>query len=144
MVNRETVRDAMATLLETALVGTGLPVQAVYNYRPGDFGGQSPVVVVSSSGSERPRFTAAGGRTTVFLQVDAFVLYSDEDTWGEDEAEDRIDLIETTIAETVHANQYTTNWEAADYAARSERIDVEIGGLEYVREMIPLRVEVYG
>jgi hypothetical protein len=24
MVNRETVRDAMATLLETALVGTGL------------------------------------------------------------------------------------------------------------------------
>jgi hypothetical protein len=143
MVNRETVRDAMAALLNTALVGTGLPVQAVYAYRVGDLGGQSPVVVVSSAGSERPRMTAAGGRTTVLLQVDVFVLYSDEGTWGEDDAEDRLDLIEKTIAETLHDNQVTTNWQAVDYAARSERVDVEIGGLEYAREMIPLRVEVY-
>lgn len=143
MVNRETVRDAMAALLETVLVGSGLPVQAVYAYRVGDLAGQSPVVVVSSAGSERPRMTAAGGRTTVRLQVDVFVLYSDEDTWGEDEAEDRLDLIEKSIAETVHANQTTTNWQAVDYAAPSERIDVEVGGLEYAREMILLRVEVY-
>ena len=143
MVNRETVRDAMAALLNTALVGTGLPVQAVYAYRVGDLGGQSPVVVVSSAGSERPRMTAAGGRTTVLLQVDVFVLYSDEGTWGEDDAEDRLDLIEKTIAETLHDNQVTTNWQAVDYAARSERVDVEVGGLEYAREMILLRVEVY-
>lgn len=144
MVNRETVRDAMAALLNTALVGTGLPVQAVYAYRVGDLGGQSPVVVVSSAGSERPRMTAAGGRTTVLLQVDVFVLYSDEDTWGEDEAEDRLDLIEKTIAETIHSSQVTANWQAVDYAAQSERVDVEVGGLEYAREMILLRVEVFG
>jgi hypothetical protein len=144
MVNRETVRDAMAALLNTALVGTGLPAQAVYAYRVGDLGGQSPVVVVSSAGSERPRMTAAGGRTTVLLQVDSFVLYSDEGTWGEDDAEDRLDLIEKTIADTLHANQATTNWQAVDYAAQSERVDVEVGGLEYAREMILLRVEVYG
>lgn len=144
MVNRETVRDAMAALLNTALVGAGLPAQAVYAYRVGDLGGQSPVVVVSSAGSERPRMTAAGGRTTVLLQVDSFVLYSDEGTWGEDDAEDRLDLIEKTIADTLQANQATTNWQAVDYAAQSERVDVEVGGLEYAREMILLRVEVYG
>lgn len=144
MVNRETVRDAMAALLNTALVGTGLPVQAVYAYRVGDLGGQSPVVVVSSAGSERPRMTAAGGRTTVLLQADVFVLYSDEDAWGEDEAEDRLDLIEKTIAETIHSSQVTANWQAVDYAAQSERVDVEVGGLEYAREMILLRVEVFG
>lgn len=144
MVNRETVRDAMAALLQTALVGTGLPAQAVYAYRVGDFNGQSPVVVVSSAGSERPRMTSAGGRTSVYLQVDTFVLYSDEGTWGEDDADDRLDLLEKTIAETLHANQDTAAWDAVDYAARSERIDVEVGGLEYAREMIPLRVEVYG
>ena len=143
MVNRETVRDAMATLLETALVGTGLPAQAVYGYRVGDFNGQSPVVTVSSAGSERPPMTARGGRTVVYLQVDTFTLYSDEGSWGEDEAEDRLDLLEKTIAETLHGNQVTANWQAVDYAARSERVDVEIGGLEYAREMIPLRVEVY-
>lgn len=134
----------MAALLNTALVGTGLPVQAVYAYRVGDLGGQSPVVVVSSAGSQRPRMTAAGGRTTVLLQVDVFVLYSDEDTWGEDEAEDRLDLIEKTIAETIHSSQVTANWQAVDYAAQSERVDVEVGGLEYAREMILLRVEVFG
>lgn len=144
MVNRETVRDAMAALLNTALVGTGLPVQAVYAYRVGDLGGQSPVVVVSSAGSQRPRMTAAGGRTTVLLQADVFVLYSDEDAWGEDEAEDRLDLIEKTIAETIHSSQVTANWQAVDYAAQSERVDVEVGGLEYAREMILLRVEVFG
>lgn len=134
----------MAALLNTALVGTGLPVQAVYAYRVGDLGGQSPVVVVSSAGSERPRMTAAGGRTTVLLQADVFVLYSDEDAWGEDEAEDRLDLIEKTIAETIHSSQVTANWQAVDYAAQSERVDVEVGGLEYAREMILLRVEVFG
>lgn len=134
----------MAALLNTALVGTGLPVQAVYAYRVGDLGGQSPVVVVSSAGSQRPRMTAAGGRTTVLLQVDVFVLYSDEDAWGEDEAEDRLDLIEKTIAETIHSSQVTANWQAVDYAAQSERVDVEVGGLEYAREMILLRVEVFG
>lgn len=144
MVNRETVRDAMAALLNTALVGSGLPAQVVYGYRVGDLAGQSPVVVVSSAGSERARMTAAGGRTTIRLQVDVFVLYSDESAWGEDEAEDRLDLIEKTIAETVHSNQVTTNWQAVDYAAPSERVDVEVGGLEYAREMILLRVEVFG
>lgn len=134
----------MAALLNTALVGTGLPVQAVYAYRVGDLGGQSPVVVVSSAGSQRPRMTAAGGRTTVLLQADVFVLYSDEDAWGEDEAEDRLDLIEKTIAETIHSSQVTANWQAVDYAAQSERVDVEVGGLEYAREMILLRVEVFG
>lgn len=144
MVNRETVRDAMAALLNTALVGPGLPAQVVYAYRVGDLAGQSPVVTVTSAGSDRTRMTAAGHRTKVMLQVDVFVLYSDENTWGEDEAEDRLDLIEKTIAETIEVNQVTTNWQAVDYAAPSERVDVEIGGLEYAREMILLRVEVFG
>ena len=52
-IGRETARDALAALLETALVGSGLPAQAVYNYQIGDFQGQSPVVVVSSGPSER-------------------------------------------------------------------------------------------
>lgn len=46
VTNRETVRDAFTTLLSTALVGSGLPVQAVYGYKIGDFQGQSPIVIV--------------------------------------------------------------------------------------------------
>ena len=51
ITNRETVRDALGTLLSAALVGTGKPAQAFYGYMVGDFAGQSPVVVLTSSGT---------------------------------------------------------------------------------------------
>ena len=139
--NRETARDALATLLETALDSL---VEEGYNYRIGDFEGKSPVVVVSSAGSTRQRSTFQGSRMTAYFQVDVFVLYSDGSSWGEDEAEDRIDAIESAIAGVVDANQATDNWHALTFSERSQRIDVEVGGLEYVREMITLAAEVWG
>lgn len=139
--NRETARDALAALLTTALSSL---VEDVYNYRIGDFAGASPVVTVSSAGTVRRRATMQGSRATVYLQVDVFVLYSDEGSWGEDEAEDRIDAIESAIAGVVDANQQTDDWFALSHSERSQRVDVEIGGVEYIREMITLAAEVWG
>lgn len=142
--SRETVRDGVATLLQTALVGSGLLAQAVYNYRIGDFAGASPVVTVSSSGIMRKPATMQGGQAAVFLQVDVFVLYSDEDGWGEDDAEDRLDAIEAAIAGVVEANRQTATWFDLIMAERSQRVDVVIGGVDYIREMIPLAAGVWG
>jgi hypothetical protein len=139
--NRGTVRAAFGTLLGTAL---STLAQAVYDYRIGDFEHQSPVVTVSSAGSVRKRASFQGGRATFFLQVDVFVLYSDEGTWGEDDAEDRIDDIEAAIVAVVDENQATANWGALTLSERSQRVDVEIGGVEYIREMMVVAVEVYG
>jgi len=147
--NRETVRDAVAALLESELTGTGNPVQAVYAYQVGDFGGRSPVVVVSSAGSERPAMTFSGNRATFYLNVHVFVLYSDEGDWGEDDAEDRLDWIEKEIAAVVDANRGPTDdWQQLAYgeltaeAGRSRCGSVAVGGLEYRTELVPLRVEV--
>ena len=63
---------------------------------------------------------------------------------GEAGRKDRLDLIEAMIADVIRDNQATASWSALDYATRTERVDVEIGGLEYAREVIPLKVEVYG
>lgn len=143
--NREAVRDAFATLLQTALVGTGKPVQEVVNYRKGDLEGKSPVVQVSSYASNRSQMTARGGRTTVYLLVAIFVLYALEDgTWTEAQAEDALDQIESLIAEVVRSNQATANWGALDYESRSERVDAAIGGQEYIVEAVTLKAEVYG
>ena len=142
--NRETVRDALATLISTAMVGTGKPVQAVYNYRPSEFGGQSPVVTVSSQGSERPRLSFAGGQATHFLQVDVFVLYNDQASWTEDLAEDRLDLIESMLADIVDPRQRYSSWEAIGYEERSRRIAVVIGGVEYAWESITIGIRVFG
>lgn len=141
--SRHTVRDAMTTLLQTALVGTGLPVAAVYGYQVGDFAGQSPVVVVSSAGSRRGRMTRFGSRATFYLLISTFVVYSDGASWGEDDAEDAIDAIEALLADVIDDNQVTSNWQALDYSDRSQRISVEIGGNEYIYEAVELSVEVF-
>lgn len=142
--NRELVRDGLATLLTTALAGTGGIVQAVYNYRIGDFAGASPVVTVSNRGVLRQRGTFTGDRATVLLQVDVFVLYADGASWGEDEAEDRLDAIEQGIAGVINANQQTLAWVSIEQTEPSARVDVVIGGVDYIREVFVVGAQVWG
>jgi hypothetical protein len=74
--NRETVRDAFATLLGTALVGTGLPVSVVYNYPIGKID-QTPTVYVSSSGTARQRAGIGDNRWNSYFIFDVIVLIRD-------------------------------------------------------------------
>lgn len=137
--NRKAVRKALA-----ALLAAGVPeLQQVYDYRVGDFEGQSPVATVSSSGSERERLTFAGSKARMYFQVDVFSLYSDGGSWGEDDAEDAIDDIEAGIADVVDANQATEHWRALGLEGRSQRVDVMIGGNEYVRESMVIVAGVW-
>jgi hypothetical protein len=142
VINRETVRDQLATLLSTALVGTGLPAQAVYNYQVGDFEGKSPVVVVTSAGTGRGNPLISD--TSVFLlEVHSFVLYALEDgTWTEAQSEDRLDLLEKSIADVVNNANDSGVWLSIMIADQSEIDGVEIGGDEYRHEMVPVRVTV--
>jgi hypothetical protein len=138
-VSREVARDALTTLLDAALVGVGLPVQAVYGYQRGDFQGQSPVVTVSSGPIMRElQSMGACWTDTLQLYVHVFVLYSDEDSWGEDDAEDALDDIEALVADVVLANRSTANWDSLRYAEETQPGGVEIGGVEYRYEFIPL------
>ena len=141
--NRETARDGLATLLEAQLVTTDAIVEVVYNYRKGDLQGQSPVVVVTSGGSARERLDFTGTRSNIaYLTVYVFVAYAAEG-WTEAQAEDRLDLIERTIADVVDANSGTTAyWVAMDYDGRSTRDDVEDGGIEYIREIISIAAQL--
>lgn len=145
MVNRETVRDALAALLEARLVIDLGIVELVVNHKVSDLGANSPVVAVLSAGSDRTRMTGAGSQTAFYLDVQVWTLYSDGDTWTVAEAEDRADLVERRIAEVVEANQRTEHWEAIDYAERSIAADVtSSGGVPYLLEIIPLEVRVFG
>lgn len=141
--NRETARDALVTLLNTALVGSGLPASVVYGYQVGDFGGLSPVVVVSSAGSERNDLTSLGGMVTFRYTIDVFVTYTDGGSWQEDDAEDRLDLIEKAIWDTCQANQVATNWQSLDYDGKTQCDSMIIGGQEYRVERIPIAVTVF-
>lgn len=137
--NRKNIRAQFASLLSTAMVGTGLPVQAVYSYRVGDFGGKSPVVVISSAGAVRSSFTFQGAKPSYRIQVDTFVLYATTDgTWTEEDAENALDDIEKLLADTIAANRANDYWIGIDYVDFSQRIDVTLGGLDYIRESFVL------
>lgn len=142
--SRKTVRDALTGLLQTALVGSGKPAQAVYGYQVGDFGGQSPVVVVASGPIERERKGFGPcWHTSATLLVYVFVAYA-ATGWTEANAEDALDSVEAAIADVVLANSSTATWHGLKYEGPTEPDGVEIGGVEYRREVIRLRCEVLG
>ena len=142
-VNRETLRDAFVALLDTALVGSSLPVQAIYGYQVGDFQDQSPVVVVTSGGSERDKKQIGSSlwHTWITLYIHVFVVYAIEGTaWGEDDAEDRLDLIDKEIADVVMDNATNAKWDNLEFEGPTETGVVDVGGSEYRYEVIGVRV----
>jgi len=142
-ISRQTAREGLAGLLSTALVGAGKPAEAVYAYQVGDFAGQSPVVVVSSGPMNRLRDTLGDCYRSVFeLRIDVFVVYAGEG-WTEQDAENAIDTIEALIADVLLANTRYTAWDRIAYADATQTDGVEIGGVEYRRELIRLNVEVF-
>jgi len=144
VVSRETVRDAVATLLEAALVGVGKPAQAVYNYQIEDFGEQSPVVVVSSGPSHRGRLDSKElGDTAFAIDIYAFVLYATEDgTWTEANSEDSLDGLEKAIIDALVDGFDSQPWLFVDMPDWSLVQPIMIGENEYRRESVTLIIGV--
>jgi hypothetical protein len=135
--SRETVRDALATLLNSALTISGGPAEAFYGYPVADFRGQSPVVVLASRGSERTMETMSTRRKSLFhLDIMSFTLYSDGSSWNEDDAEDRLDIIEQVIDQTIATNLVTSDWADIGYDGTTECGNATIGGTQYRYEVI--------
>ena len=142
---RETARDALASLLSTALVGAGKSAQAFYGYPVADFQQQSPVVVLCSAGSERLMGTMATRRQSVLhFDIISFTLYADAaSNWSEADAEDKLDAIESVVDDTIQANLVTDDWADIGYDGKSSTGNVTIGGEQYRYEVIPITVTVY-
>jgi len=143
-VNRKDIRQAFASLLQTTMVGAGKPAQVLYAYRPADFSGQSPVVTVSSSGSNRKSVTRAASTADVYLQIGLFVLYSDVSAWSPSDSENALDDLEAALATVMEQNQAATLWYSLDYSSRSQRMDVMIGGQEYAFEPVEVIIRTNG
>lgn len=147
--NRETCRDELASLLTTALTGTGKPVQSVYNYRPLDVAGASPVVMVLSAGT-RQRTKRGIGNTTRYhsiylLNVLVFVMDANAtDSWTRNNVEDQLDLIEKSIADVLADNRESSGkWNYIEHGeGGSQILPAVLGGKQYLMEPIPVLVEV--
>jgi hypothetical protein len=148
--NRADARKALAQLLASALVGSGKPAQASYAYMPGDFGGQSPVLTVWGGGSLRKQvmLSTTTRQVTFYLTVSTWVLYADRDAgWTEADAEDRMDLLEKSIADVIADHPKTSDWDLLtlgdrEAGTRSEINRILVGGKLYMHEEIPVEVQI--
>lgn len=139
-ISRKEVREHLAGLLSAAMVPN--IVAEVYPYQVADLGGQTPVICISSGGSDRVK--PANSQVGFILRLQTFVLYGNKGTWTEELAEDRLDLIEKTVDQTLAANLRTDYWQYIAYNGESVPDYVVMDdGLEYRRESTPLRVEVF-
>ena len=151
-INRELVRDYLATLLTAKLGPLGEDVtEAVYGYKIGDFDNQSPVVTVISAGSQRDRSKRGSEKwdTKFFLTVFVFVVYAVEGTdFGEDDAEDALDLIEKHVSDAMmdsrsQAQDASAPWDTITFSGRSDATaDVVVGGKNYRREIIDVEARI--
>lgn len=142
MSSRKAIRSQFATLL----TGVVPSAQIIYDHQPGDFGGQSPALCVGSSGSERPRMTFQGSRLTCYLDIDVFVITAEalaSSTYTQADAENVLDDVEAQIAAALDGVRTSAQWEAIDYAGRSQTDFVLLDGKEYKRERIPIKIEIF-
>lgn len=152
IVNRKTYRQIITSELSAALSSL---VQAVYGFRVGNFAGKSPVVVITSAGSDRRQEITSkpDAETALLFHVDVFTLYADPASgWTEANAEDRIDDIEQVIANWVQTNTNGLSRLEAGQPSWFELVFNErsatgsflqperIGGQEYRRERMTITV----
>lgn len=145
VTNRETARDHLYDLLSTALVGTGKPCQAGYNYKKADFQGQSPVFVLSSSGRHMTlATTATRAKSDIYLDLFLFALWAETGTaYQEDDAEDTLDAAEKAAIDVLIDNIcLPAYWHDIEMVDRSYTAIENVGGDTYKVEMIPLRLKV--
>jgi len=134
--SRETARDALVTLLGTALVGAGLPVKTVTGSKVDSLEGLTPLVSVLSSGSMRKRQTFQGNDATFYFEVQVWVK-QESTGWTNAQAEDALDRIESLIAATYEAAQSTDEWEDIYFSGRTNVMEVTVAGNSYYMERIP-------
>jgi hypothetical protein len=146
--NREEARDHLATLLTAAMTGASNPGQEVTNYEKGLIEAV-PLTQVFSGGSGRSQhgMNREKWRNRFRLIVRNIVPdASTDESWSEQDVEDRLDLMEKTVADVVADNRETAYWRYIDYeeGAMSTIAPVrDAGGNTYMMEELSLIVTAY-
>jgi len=136
--NRKDIRSA----IKSALTGHVPSAQVLYGYLPHTFNHESPVVCLSSSGTNRIKLTQQGYAPLLFVNIHIFVSYGSatDDSWTEEQAEDALDTVEMEVADALLAAS-TSNlkfiWVDRSFADEP----VEDSGETYLHEIIPISVK---
>ena len=143
MVSRKAIRKKLKELLE----GISL-LQDAYHYKPHTFEGQSPVIYITSSGTNTRWLTGQGFQNSIYVNLHICTLYAstlgETIAYQEEQAEDLLDDIEAAIRNVLKDNAAVAgHWQGLRYFDRSNAdTPMLIEGDLYLHEIIPLVMEV--
>ncbi len=106
--SRETVRDALQVIFDADATW-----QDVFGYEPKTLGGHTPVMTITSAGTDYEELSAGVNPTDFRFRLRSYVLVEDQndpDAWGPDEAEDKLDEIDKLTREVIRDNTPTGSY----------------------------------
>lgn len=122
--NRSDARDALAALIEADMGPSGDSlVAAVLTYNTTDLDSESPIVLVYSDGTNRPKREGFGDDSAFAnearLRVDAYVVLPapEEIGYTRQDAENLLDTIDSRLADLVIATNTSPQWRSLRYDA---------------------------
>lgn len=140
-MNRKDARNALGAALSPLMTSA----QQVYAFYPHDFGGQSPVVFLTSAGTRREKLTGQGYEVVYLINAHLAVWYGDgQEAWDEQQAEDLLDDLEGQLADAVltielaHTGGIKTLRQGPESNANETLI---VGGTMYLHEVVSLEVK---
>lgn len=142
--NRKTIRQRLAQLMETDLVGTGKAAKKLYRYRVSQFEEETTHIIVLTSGTSDRSKQAQPVRANSMLSFEAwlFVLYSAKG-WTEEQSEDKLDTMEKEVADWLLDNADNHDeWDGITLE-KTELDIVAVGGIPYWQEVIPFTVQIF-
>lgn len=145
-INRETIREKLADLIDTALDSTW----DVFKYGTSEFNGKARNVVIASGDSDYPELAADDdgnetGDASFDFYITIFILYADSSqSWTAENSEDALDLGRKKIADVIRDNRSVDGYWNRLTASRS-RVGLvpDEGGVPYRYEVIPVQTLIY-
>lgn len=146
VANRQTIREALAALIDAALSSDW----DVFNYGTSVFSGKARNVIIASGDTE---YKDDGADSTddedadveFLFNIGIFVLYaSDSQSWTAQNSEDALDLGRKTITDIVRDNRDNANWYRLSSNGRSAvGVVPDKGGVPYRYEIVPVKITIY-
>ena len=140
VTHRTDIRQVLAALLETALVGTGKPADVVYRYRKSKIDKNFAICVCSSNVNREKQAQPTRVTNYIDLEIMIFTIYA-ADNFTEEQSEDKADDLEKAVSDVLMDNDSTDDWEQLAFNGDSEYdVAVLVNGKTYRIETIPVRI----
>lgn len=138
--SRKVVRARLETLLTAELAGL---VDQVVSVKPGVINEIVSLVYIAPGGTERKPISFGLNEGVFYFILQIYVPQSREgSTWTDENAIDRLDDIEASIADVCENSRCDANWGMLIYDGRSAVSEALIEGNKYFLEFIPIQVSL--